>query len=268
MDRSCAIVTGAGSGLGLALARQLAAKGHALVLVDRDPVALQSAMGEFETLEARVIEVAADVATLGGWQQALSAFHSFGLPLRWLVNAAGIAVAGSVGEVPVDEWRRVLDVNLLGPIWGCQTFLPALLKQTSGRIVNVASRAAFTAPPQMGPYAVSKAGLVAFTETLASELRGTGITATVACPGFFRSGLAGRMRAFPPNLAELAARFIAASGRDAEAVARLILRHAEAGDLYAIPGGEDRFLWRFKRLAPKACLRMVARRYYEALAKF
>ncbi len=262
----CAVVTGAGSGLGLALARALAARGHALVLVDRDGAGLDEAMERLESASVARLEVAADVATPGGWQQALSAFHSLGMPLDWLVNAAGVAVAGSVADVPAEEWRRTLDVNLLGPVWGCQAFLPVLLRQTQGRILNVASRAAFTSPPQMGPYSVSKAGLVAFTETLAAELRGTGITATVACPGFFRSGLAARMRAYPPHLARLAARMVGSSGREADELAAFLLARADAGALYALPPGEDRALWRLKRLAPLACLRLVSRRYFEALA--
>jgi short-subunit dehydrogenase len=266
MGKGCAIVTGAASGLGLASARLLSARGWAVILVDRDAQGLQGAMAGFEESGGRALEVAADIATLGGWQQVQSAFQSLGLELGWLVNAAGVAVAGSVSDIPVEDWRRAIEVNLLGPVWGCHTFLPILLKQTRGRILNVASRAAFTAPPQMGPYTVSKAGLVAFTETLASELRGTGITATVACPGFFRSGLAGRMRAHPPGLGALAERMMEASGREAEAVAAFSLRCAEAGRLYAIPPGQDRALWRFKRAAPGACLRLVARKYWEALA--
>lgn len=262
----CAVVTGAASGLGFALARALGARGHGLVLLDRDAEALQEAMARLEDLGVRILEVPADVATPGGWQQACSAFQSLGGPLAWLVNAAGVAVAGSVVDVPAEDWRRAVEVNLLGPVWGCQAFLPALLRQTSGRILNIASRTAFSCPPLMGPYTASKAGLVAFTETLASELEGTGITVTVACPGYFRSGLASRMRAHPPRLGDLAARVMAESGRSAEEVAAILLRHADAGDLYAIPRGQDRALWRFKRLAPRTCLGTVRRKYFEALA--
>jgi NAD(P)-dependent dehydrogenase (short-subunit alcohol dehydrogenase family) len=264
---TCAVVTGAASGLGLAIARALAAQGQAVLRVDRDAAALEASRADLPPGPAPSVDVAADVASLGGWQQVHGAYLDLGRPLAWLVNAAGIAVAGSVTDVPAEAWRRVLDVNLLGPVWGCQAFLPELLKQPSGRILNIASRTAFTVPPQLGPYTVSKAGLVAFTETLASELRGTGITATVACPGYFRSRLSETMQAYPPALAGLARKMVDASPREPETVAADLLAFAMRGELYAIPRGEDRLLWRFKRLAPRACLRTVARSYAEALAQ-
>lgn len=267
MRRPCAIVTGAASGLGLAMARALASQGQALLLVDRNQELLQAARTAVEAAGSQAAAVAADVSTLEGWARVQDAFQSLDLELGWLVNAAGIAVAGSISDIPTEDWRAAIEVNLLGPIWGCHAFLPVFQKQGRGRIVNVASRAAFTTPPQMGPYSTSKAGLVAFTETLASELQGTGISATVVCSGFFRSGFAAGMRAYPPPLALLAARMIEASGRDADAVARFILEAAGAGKLYAVPPGQDRFLWRLKRAAPGACRRLVAKKYYETLGK-
>lgn len=264
MGRACVVVTGAASGLGRALAMALAPEAGRIVAVDLDAEGLAALAVALKDLGPEVETLALDVARAESWPGIAAAVGEG--ELGWLVNCAGIAAAGNIEALDAAIWERVMAVDFFGALWGCRTFAPRLRAQGRGRIVNVASRAAFTCPPQMGPYNAAKAALVALSETLRGELRGSGATVTVACPGFFRSPFADRVQSADPRAQVLARRFAEASGRDAAAVAASILADARRGRLHAIPGGEDRTLWRLKRLLPTGLLDLVARKYFEALA--
>ena len=106
-----------------------------------------------------------------------------------VVNNAGVAVGGPVGAVPLDDWKWIFGVNLWGVIYGCHVFVPRFKAQGHGHVINVASAAGLLSAPEMGPYNVTKAGVVALSETLAAELSGTGVGVTVLCPTFFRTNI-------------------------------------------------------------------------------
>src|SRR6185312_10510780 len=112
-----------------------------------------------------------------------------------VINNAGVAVGGRVGEVALDDWRWIMGVNLWGVIHGCHVFATQLRAQGSGHILNVASAAGLLAPPGMAPYNVTKAAVVALSETLRGELRDAGVGVTVLCPTFFRTNIAASSRA-------------------------------------------------------------------------
>ena len=192
---SVAVVTGGASGIGLASATRFAAIGMRVVIVDRDAEKLadaESAVREAGAAEAislpvdvsdrsQVVELQAEVA---------SRFDGTDI----LMNNAGIGV-GSTCTGPLDAWEALLGVNLWGPIHGTQVFAPDMISRgRPGAIINTGSKQGITTPPGNPVYNVSKAGLKAFSEALAHELRNTdgcSITAHLLIPGFVFTGITG-----------------------------------------------------------------------------
>jgi NAD(P)-dependent dehydrogenase (short-subunit alcohol dehydrogenase family) len=184
-----AVVTGGASGIGFATASALAGEGMKLVLADIEADALDEAVAKLAASGAEVIGVATDVAS---WEsvEALrdAAVAAFGT-VHLVMNNAGVGVGGSMWDLDLDTWRWTLGVNLWGVIHGVKAFVPLLLAQGEGHVVNTASVAGLTSPPFMGPYNVTKHGVVTLSETLATELAMAGGTvgASVLCPGWVRT---------------------------------------------------------------------------------
>lgn len=259
---SHALISGAASGLGRALALRLAVPGARLVLVDSNRDGLADTAGLAATRGGTAVTVCGDVAAAETWAEALSGVARLDL----LANCAGVAAAGNVEDVAAETWRWVMDANFFGAVQGCRAALPLLKRQRSGHILNIASRAGISSVPQMGPYSASKAALISLSETLYSELRPESVTVTVACPSYFRTGIAAGMRAAPEQR-RLAQKFVDGSGISAEEMAMQVLAAAQRGALYYFPPGEDRLLWRLKRALPRFCLDITRRKYLDALAQ-
>jgi NAD(P)-dependent dehydrogenase (short-subunit alcohol dehydrogenase family) len=167
-----------------------------------------------------------------------------------IVNNAGVAVGGRIGEVPIDDWRWILGINLWGVIHGCHVFVPRLRRQRSGHVINVASAAGLVHLERMGPYNVTKAGVVALSETLASELRGEGVGVSVLCPSLFRTNIWHTSRVRDPEARRLGDVWNARARRSADDVASAALEGARAGQLHLVPHADGRWLWRLKRVTP------------------
>lgn len=176
------VVTGASSGIGAATARHLAHRGFRVFGTIRRVVD----GGALE--QDGIMPVRMDVTDAPGIARAAGEIERAlaGAPLAGLVNNAGIPVAGPLELVPLDELRRVLEVNVIGPVAVTQAFLP-LLKAGRGRIVNISSVAGRSALPFMGPYAASKFALEAISDSLRRELLPFGVLVTVIEPGSFQS---------------------------------------------------------------------------------
>lgn len=246
-----AVVTGAGSGIGRAIALELARRGGRIVVADIDEAGAKETVAAIEGAGGRALAVSCDVADLAQVQ----ALHD--TALDWLdraphivVNNAGIGAGGRVvGEDAIADWRRTLGINLWGVIHGCHTFVPTLRAAGRGGVINVASAAGFTAAPRMAAYNVSKAGVVSLSETLAAELAGSGVAVTVLCPTFVRTNIFdGELIA--PGAAGLARRIAGLTGFSAERVARTTLNAHDSGRLYVVPQLDAQLLWRTKRLLP------------------
>jgi len=252
-----AVITGAASGLGLAFAKILKRECN-LVLID------QKAVPPFAdgTDTGRVEAVVGDVENPETWQRARERLR--GHSPKWLVQCAGIAVTGAIGEAPLEYWRRAIGVNFLGTVLGCRTFVPDMLKESGGYVVNIASRAAISGVPHFGPYAASKAAVLALSETLHNEV-GDRISVTVACPSYFRSNLEDCMLASREVERQILHRRIENASRTAEQMAGAILEAARGGHLYFFPPGEDRRYWLEKRCMPVRALHSIRNRFRAAL---
>jgi short-subunit dehydrogenase len=254
-----AVVTGAGSGLGRALAKALAARGATVVVSDVREDGLRATAEAIAAAGGTSHVVPCDVSIPGDVERLAAEAGRLG-EVDLIVNNAGIGVGGEVGVVSLDAWRRTIDVNLLGVVYGCHYFVPGMRARRRGHVLNVASAAAFGSAPTMGAYNATKAAVVSLSETLAAEARIDGVGVTVLCPGFFKTEiLAGAIGTMSAEQRRFVEGEMARSKHDADDVARLALEAVEAGKLYAVPHAESRWLWRVKRLSPTLFAKLVAR---------
>lgn len=191
-----AFVTGGASGIGLALGRAFAEAGMRVMLADIETGALDAAIATHD-LGPNVRGVACDVADPASVESAArTTYQAFG-NVHIVCNNAGVAAGGGIDTISLDNWRWVLDVNLMGVLHGIRTFLPHIRGHgEGGHIVNTASMAGFNGGLGFSPYVASKFAVVGMSEGLAMQLKPHGIGVTVLCPGFVRTriGESGRNR--------------------------------------------------------------------------
>ena len=261
--RARAVVTGAGSGLGAAFCELLAARGASIVASDVDG---DAAAATASRCGGSTHGVRCDVTRLQEVERLADQAERLLGGVDLVVNNAGVAVVGQVGQVPIEDWRWCVDVNLWGVIHGCHVFVPRLRARCSGHIINVASAAGLLSPPSMAPYNTTKAAVVALSETLAADLAGDGVGVSVLCPTFFRSNLVRSSRtAVDDQLRRAARHLVEESSLSAEEVARAALDAAARGALHISPQPDGRWLWRLKRLSP-ALFRSLAPRVAARIA--
>lgn len=192
-----AFVTGGASGIGLALGRAFAEAGMNVMLADIETDALGTAVGSLNGFGLKVRSVACDVADPESVERAArSTYDAFGM-VHVVCNNAGVAAGGGIDTISLDNWRWVLDVNVMGLLHGVRAFLPHIRAHgEGGHIVNTASMAGFNAGLGFSPYVASKFAVVGISEGLADQLRPHGIGVTVLCPHFVRTriGESGRNR--------------------------------------------------------------------------
>jgi len=201
-----AVVTGGAGGLGKAMAARFLAEGMSVVIADIEKSALDSATEELTAGGGEVLPVVTDVTDLSSVEAlAEEAVRRFG-SYHVVCNNAG--VGGHFGlswELPVEEWRWILDVNIWGVIHGIRTFVPSLVAQKEGHVVNTASLAGWQGPPAMAAYSASKHAVLAISESLRTELElsGTGVGVSALCPGMVNSGIMSSERNWPARLGDM-----------------------------------------------------------------
>jgi NAD(P)-dependent dehydrogenase (short-subunit alcohol dehydrogenase family) len=260
---AAAVITGAGSGIGAAFAVELAKRGSRVVCSDIDENAAQATADAIGIEGGKALALRCDVAQIDDVHcLAADAQDWFGGAPTVVINNAGVGAGGlPIGEVDLDDWNWVLNVNLWGPIHGCHVFAPILRESGQpGGIINVASAAAFGAAPGMAAYNVSKAGVLSLSETLAAELSGTGVNVTVLCPTFVKTNIlvsGGNSGRISDKSTQMASRLMRWTGFSPERVARTCLDTLDRGGLYCMPQPDARIGWGIKRFTPTVYTRAV-----------
>jgi len=205
-----AVVTGAASGMGLAIARRLAADGHRVALLDLHVEAALRAADELRQTGARAIAAEVDVTDRGAVDAALDKVRAELGPVAMMVTAAGVDAFERFDKITLESWERVVGVNLTGTFHSIQAAVPDMLEARWGRIVTISSSSAQSGSPHMAHYVAAKAGVVGLTRALALELARHGITVNCIPPGMIDTPMLRRAEADGDiaNLDKLAARMI------------------------------------------------------------
>ena len=246
-----AVITGAGSGLGLALARALAKEGARLVLGDINAADLDAAEKELRAAGAECTSCVTDVAWSGSVDTLAERAKSHFEHVHLLFNNAGVAVSAPVWESSVNDWQWLIGVNLMGIVHGIRSFVPDMIAHgQTGHIVNTASVAGLITPPGFSAYTVTKHAAVALSEVLYQDLltRTTQIGVSVLCPAYFPTRIADSSRNRPAALRDSAAADAADSEIEAQVrhavergrlsaadIARITLEGIRAGKFYILP---------------------------------
>jgi short-subunit dehydrogenase len=252
-----ALVTGGASGLGRAFCRELASTGHHVVIAD---VSVDRGEALARELGPAATFVRTDVTRPEDLERAVASACDGGRPLAWLVQSAGFGIVGEVRDMEPAHWRRLFDVNVLGVAHGLHAAYPRMVAQSSGRILNVASAAGLVPAPTGAAYGATKSAVVSLSLALRAEARDLGVSVTVACPGFIRTGFGDAAE----YLRVERARLFTPAQEDPELqrrLARHALRAAMAGRAVAIWPARLRLAWWAWRLAPWACEALVLPRF-------
>jgi NAD(P)-dependent dehydrogenase (short-subunit alcohol dehydrogenase family) len=189
------VVTGAGSGIGRAIADHGARRGASLALCDIDPDRLLETEKLVREHGADVISEEVDVADRAAVERFAATVHERVDAVDILVNNAGVAIAAGVLDTSPEDWEWIIGVNLMGVIYGCDAFCPAMVDRgQGGHVVNIASMEGFAAMEGFGAYSTTKFAVVGFSDTLRQELAHHGIGVSAVCPGVVRTALTTDMR--------------------------------------------------------------------------
>lgn len=246
-----ALVTGGVSGLGLELVKLLAADGAKVLVADQHEQAPAGVLPD--GVDYRMLDVRSDE----DWDAARNWVESSWGGLDLLVNNAGVAAGGRIDVSSMDDWKWIVDINLLGVVRGCRTFTPMMKEAKAGQIVNTASLAGLVHAPAMASYNVCKAGVVALSETLRHELAPWHIDLSVICPSFFRTGLAASLQGKDVEMEESAVHLINDAPRSAQQVAAIAYDGMKARDFIILTDQDGKVAYSAKRFARPAYDRMM-----------
>ncbi|MCE5210098.1 MAG: SDR family NAD(P)-dependent oxidoreductase [Deltaproteobacteria bacterium] len=253
-----AVVTGAGSGLGRELCLKLAERKYRILLADVNVAQARESLEMVRKAGGDGEIYACDVTQKEAVEQmARYAFNTF-RRVDLLINNAGVTSAGFTGDIPIEDWEWCINIDMWGMIYGCHYFIPQMRTQGGGYIINVASAAGLVCLPEMGPYNVAKAGVIALSETIRTELAPHNIGVTVVCPSFFKTNLLKSMRYQNDFQKELAQTTFDRSRLNASDIAGYVMKAMDKNRLYVVPGLNAKLIWLDKRFAPEFFYRFIA----------
>jgi short-subunit dehydrogenase len=260
-ENKVAVVTGAGSGIGRALAQELARRGADLALADMREAGLADTAASIAATGRRVtthVVDVADAARMEALAEAVMAAHG---RVELLVNNAGVSVTGTFEEQSLDDWRWIVGVNFWGVVHGCKFFLPHLRKNAEAHIVNLSSMLGFIGMPTQSSYCATKFAVRGLSEALWAELHGSGIGVTSVHPGGVKTNIVRASRSADPSAKQQLAERIDRMAMAPEKAALRILRAVERNDMRVVICPEARITEWVKRLSPVRVHRLVAYTY-------
>jgi short-subunit dehydrogenase len=255
------LVTGAASGIGLECARAFAGRGANLIISDINATALENVRAEIAATGVQCFARTCDVSREDSVEEFAAAVQQSVGPVDVLVNNAGVAYLGNFEQTPLSEWRRILDINVLGIVHCIRAFLPAMRKAGGTRkIVNVASTAGFAPMPNMSAYAASKHAVVGLSEVLAMELHDTDISVLVVCPGIINTAIvhvSPTASGMSPAQIQKLQKYYEDEGCHPSLVAADVVRSIERDDLFLFTGPLAKLGYFGVRLSRKLARRLA-----------
>ncbi len=252
-SKTTALITGASSGIGLELARTFARKGHNLVVVARDQVRLEQLAGELEAQHGITVKVLVkDLSSPSAAREIYETLKDDSITVDILVNNAGLIVYGNFHQTDWEKETRMIQVNLLTLTALAKLFVPDMVARGYGRILNIGSNGSFAPSPLNAVYSATKAYVLSFSEAIAEELAGTGVTVTALCPGATRTALQERAQMDDVRL-------LGWGVMEAAEVARTGYRSLMAGQRVVVPGFYNQIQVFFIRFLPRSMVVKMAK---------
>jgi NAD(P)-dependent dehydrogenase (short-subunit alcohol dehydrogenase family) len=252
-----AVVTGGGSGLGRAFSVALGKRGGRVLVTDIDVTTAEQTADLVRAAGGTAVAARCDVSKKEEVYALPDAMKAAFGGTDVVFNNAGVAVGGPVHEIPIADWEWLMGINLWGVIHGTLAFLPDFRAQGSGHYVNIASAAGLICGPKLAPYNVAKAGVIALSETLHSDLAADGIGVSVLCPSFIQTNIHRVGRTYGEGTRETGDRLMARATKSPDEIAELTLRGVDRNDLYIVPHAEALWAWRLKRADPERFYKRV-----------
>ncbi len=250
------IITGGASGIGKALGEEMARRGATVILADVNTKLLEEVANSITKAGGRAKAVTLDVSDFEAVKKLVDDTVAEHGRLDYIFNNAGIAVSGEIRDVSIDDWRRVIDVNLYGVVNGIAAAYPIMVKQGFGHIINTASLAGLTPSAGEVPYVASKYGIVGLSNALRVEGAGLGVKVSVVCPGFIKTPIFYTTKFVKfdrEKLLELIPKGITITP---EKCARAILRGIKSNKATIVVTLLAKFLWLLQRISPGLVLWM------------
>lgn len=256
-----ALITGASGGIGYELALLCARDGFDCILVARSHEKLNALAARLESeFRVKTLVLAKDLSNPSAVDEIYEEISAASLPVEVLVNNAGFPVFGLFSETDLDDELEMLQVNVVALTQLTKLFLRGMIERRYGRILNLASTAAFEPGPLMAVYYASKAYVLSFSEALANELGGTGVTVTTLAPGPTRTGFQKRGQLEDSRLVQ-------GQIADAQSVALAGYRGLMAGKTIVIPGFTNKLIPWIVRISPRGVVTRVVRRMQERVPR-
>jgi short-subunit dehydrogenase len=255
---STALITGASSGIGLALAREFAREGHDLIIVSEDEQGLAAAAAELGSGIAKVAVMPKDLSRTGAAQELYDEVRAKGLSVDFLVNDAGVGLKSDFARLPVGKLSEILHVNIFSTAMLTRLYLADMLARGTGKILNLGSIAGFEPGPTMAAYNASKAFINSLCDAIAEEIKDTPVTITCLAPGpvdtpfFERAGMADAFVRQPSIM------------MSPEEVARQGFEAMMQGERIAVPGAMNKVLVFSRRIMSKPMQARINRKLYES----
>jgi NAD(P)-dependent dehydrogenase (short-subunit alcohol dehydrogenase family) len=265
------IVTGGASGIGAALVRGLARHGALVVIADRQKAESEEIAAEAERLGGKGEAVELDVRDADAVEALVADVYARHGRLDYLFNNAGIGIGGEVIDCDLEDWRYIVEINLMGVIHGVQAAYPRMVAQGFGHIVNTASMAGWIAGPMSASYNTTKHAVVGLSRSLRIEAATYGVRVSVLCPGVIRTailsgGRYGRMKKQVPEQVQLAM-FERTRPMDPNDLAERVLADLARDESIMIYPRRWRLLWWINQLAPRLTDRLSVRLFRNVKAE-
>jgi len=256
------LLTGAGSGLGAAMARRFARAGYRVAVTDVDAERARKVSEELTGSGSVSWHSALDVTSDSDWQRLFDNLLGHWGGVNVLVNNAGVAASGFCEETSMENWQWVIDIDLMGVVRGCHRFLPVLRSEgAAGRpayVINIASFAGFSAMPGLCAYGTAKAGVIALSEHLLTELDGSGVGVSVVCPSFVATNLLESFRSNSTSTRKTVESWMKHSPVTADDVAETVFCAMEKGQFQVLTHSKTRTALLLKRFWPKRYYRRIS----------
>jgi NAD(P)-dependent dehydrogenase (short-subunit alcohol dehydrogenase family) len=259
-----AIITGAGSGIGRGLAEELARRSAHVVISDIDAERIQKVADGIAQSGGKVTASTLEVSRYEAVKKMIDDTVAAQGRIDYIFNNAGIAVGGPAKDFSIDDWRRVIDINLYGVVHGASVAFPIMVKQGFGHIINTASIEGLVPLPATASYVTSKYGVVGLSNALRIEGADHGVRVSAVCPGYIKTAIFTDSKVINVDREKSLAQMPAWAGITPEECARVILRGVERNKAFIVVTLFAKIIWRMHRMFPNYVIWLMKLNYRNA----